>query len=114
MAKTILFSAEEKKKIIDEFTTTDISARKLALKYNIKQTSTIYVWQNRYKQKGIAGLIDAQRGRKAKINKEVEFEKTKQELEHLRREMQIKEKKNKKLTSKVKVMEKYTASLVKE
>ncbi|QBQ07839.1 hypothetical protein SGLAD_v1c06400 [Spiroplasma gladiatoris] len=32
----------------------------------------------------------------------------KQELEHLRREMQIKEKENKKLTSKVEVMEKYT------
>ncbi|QGS52288.1 helix-turn-helix domain-containing protein [Spiroplasma tabanidicola] len=66
MAKTKLFSSEEKKKIIDEFATTDISARKLALKYNFKQTSTIYVWQNRYKQKGIAGLIDAQRGENQK------------------------------------------------
>ncbi|QGS52287.1 hypothetical protein [Spiroplasma tabanidicola] len=38
----------------------------------------------------------------------------KQELKHFRREMQYKEKVNKKLTSKAEVMEKYAASLVKE
>ncbi|AKU79824.1 helix-turn-helix domain-containing protein [Spiroplasma turonicum] len=114
MAKTKLFTADEKMKIVNEFLSSDISAKKIAEKYNIKQPCTIYQWQNRYITSGISGLFDQKRGRKSNIDKQNNFENIKQELNFLRKEMQNKNKENRELINKVEIMEKFTASLVKD
>lgn len=63
-----VYSPQFKLKVVRYYLTNEIGASKTAARFNLN-SSQVYVWARKFREQGIAGLLNKQRGRPSKMPK---------------------------------------------